>query len=69
MIRKITVELDPEVVDDIIRDRLRENYIDNATVWKNEQGSKKLGKAFKRVIEHYSAPDEFANWWDTVKDL
>ena len=62
-----------DLVDDqvlhIVVSELRECYISNATIFKHEPESEKLGDALLEVIQHYSHPDEFERWYDTVKDL
>ena len=66
---KCTVTLDWDEVETLIRDQLRQSYIDTVTVWKNEPDSAQLAKDLLGVIRYYSAPNEFDEWFETVKDL
>ena len=66
---KMMVEIDYDQVDDLIRDRLRIDYIDQVTVWKDQSDSKELSEALLEVIKYYSAPDEFEEWYESVKEL
>ena len=66
---KMMVEIDYDQVDDLIRDRLRIDYIDQVTVWKDQPDSRELANNLLGVIRYYSAPNEFEEWFETVKDL
>ena len=65
----ITLEVSDDQMDTWIRDELRRCYVDNATVWKDQQDSPHLGDALLTVIEHYSSPSEYDDWYDNIKDL
>ena len=65
---KLTFEVNCEELDEIICRRLRQDYIDQLTVWKHEEYSKKLAKALLKVIEYYSIPTEYQQWRESVKE-
>jgi hypothetical protein len=67
--KKLMVELDWDHVEDLIRDQLRQSYIDTVTVWKAQPDSAKLAENLLGVIQYYSAPNEYEEWLETVKDL
>lgn len=66
---RCVITLDWDEVENLIRDQLRQSYIDTVTVWKNEPDSAQLAQDLLGVIRYYSAPNEFEEWFDTVKDL
>ena len=66
---RFKVTLDWDEVEELIRDQLRQSYVDTVTVWKNEPDSAKLAENLLGVIGYYSAPREFEEWFETVKDL
>ena len=66
---KMTIEVDADSLDDVFRDELRRAYVDQKTIWKHEPDSAKLAENLLGVIEYYSAPSEFKEWFETVKDL
>ena len=66
---KFMVEIDLDQVEELIRDRLRQDYIDTLTIWKAQPYSADLAKNLLGVVEYYSAPNEFKEWFYTVKDL
>ena len=66
---KLMVEIDWDQAENLIRDRLRQDYIDQVTMWKDQPYSKELSEALLEVIKYYSAPDEFEEWYESVKEL
>lgn len=66
---KMMVEVDADSLDEVFLKELRVAYIDQCTVWKHQDYSKKLRKALLKVIEYYSIPSEHTLWLETVKDL
>lgn len=66
---KYLVEVDPECLEIILRDQLRQAYVDYKTTWSGEKDSKKYAKAFKRVAGYYSTIAEHELWLEKVKDL
>ena len=66
---KMTVEIDYDQVDDLIRNQLRSDYVDQVTIWKAQPYSKELSEALLEVIKYYSAPDEFEEWYESIKEL
>lgn len=66
---KLMVEVDWDEAENLIRDRLRQDYIDTLTVWKAQPDSAELASYLLGVIKYYSAPREFEEWFETVKDL
>ena len=66
---KITLEVDHDQLTDCMVSELKTAYVDQKTCWKHEEYSKKLAKALLKVIEYYSIPNEYKEWFETVKDL
>ena len=66
---KIMVEIDWDQAEELIRDRLRQDYIDTLTTWRAQPDSEELARDILGVIRYYSAPNEFEEWYETVKDL
>ena len=66
---KFMVEIDWDQAEELIRDRLRQDYIDTLTTWKAQPDSAELAHDILGVIRYYSAPREFEEWFETVKDL
>lgn len=65
---KLMVEIDWDDAENFIRDRLRQDYIDTLTTWKHQPDSQHLAAALFEVIKYYSAPNEFEEWFETVKE-
>lgn len=63
------ISIDWEDFEHIIRDQLREDYIGTVTTWKGQPDSEQLGEALLEVIKYYSAPSEFEEWYETIKEL
>lgn len=63
------VEIDWDQAENLIRDRLRQDYIDQVTVWKDQPNAKELSEGLLEVIKYYSAPQEFEEWYESVKEL
>jgi hypothetical protein len=66
---KMMVEVDADSLDVVFRDELRQAYIDQVTIWKAQPDAKELAAALLEVVKYYSAPTEFEEWFETVKDL
>jgi len=66
---KLTFQVDADQLNDYIVSELKTAYIDQKTVWKHEEYSKKLSKALLKVIEYYSIPQEYEEWLESVKEL
>lgn len=66
---KLMVEVDWEQAEDFIRDKLRQDYIDQVTVWKAQPDAEELAEALMTVVKYYSAPQEFEEWYESVKEL
>ena len=66
---KMTVEVDADALDDVFRDELRQAYIDQVTVWKAQPDANELAEALMTVIKYYSVPQEFEEWYESVKEL
>ena len=66
---KMLVEIDWDQAETLIRDRLRQDYIDQMTIWKAQPDCAELARDLLGVIRYYSAPHEFDEWFETVKDL
>ena len=66
---RYTVHLDDDEVDELVKNTLRQAYIDTVTVWKAQPDSKKLAANLLGGIEYFSSPQEHAAWFETVKDL
>lgn len=66
---KFTFTLDDLELETLIRDSLREAYLDQKRYWMHDPDSKKFAKAFKRAAEYYSVPSEHKAWLESVKEL
>ena len=66
---KYSVQLDPDEVDKLVANHLKEAYVDTMTTWKHEEDSDLLGAALLVVIEYYSGSQDYEAWFETVKDL
>lgn len=62
------VRIEWEDVENLIRNALRDDYVDQITVWKHQPDSQHLAAALFEVIKYYSAPNEFEEWVETVKE-
>lgn len=58
----ITLDVNPDELDNWLAQELRRCYVDTVTIWKHQPESPELAAALLVVIEHYSAPDEFEEW-------
>ena len=66
---KMTVEVDANALDDVFRDELRQAYVDQVTTWKAQPDAEELAEALMTVIKYYSVPQEFEEWYESVKEL
>ena len=66
---KIMIEVDPDQMQMWVVNDLKQCYIDHATHWKKEPDYDMLSDALLTVIEHYSAPSEYNEWYETIKEL
>ena len=66
---KIMIELDIDELRDQMINDLKESYIDQVKHWSKEPDAEKLADALLTVIEYYSAPSEFNEWYETIKEL
>ena len=66
---KLMVEVDWDQAENLIRDRLRQDYIDQVTIWKDQPDAEELAEALMTVVKYYSAPQEFEEWYESVKEL
>ena len=66
---KMTVEVDADALDNVFRDELRQAYVDQVTIWKDQPDAEELAEALMTVVKYYSAPQEFEEWYESVKDL
>ena len=66
---KFNVTLDDLEIENLIRDQLRQAYIDQKRYWMHDPDSKKFAKALKKAAEYYSVPSEHKTWLESVKDL
>ena len=63
------VRIEWEDVENLIRNALRDDYEMTLTTWKDQPDSRELANNLLGVIRYYSAPSEFDEWFETVKDL
>lgn len=63
------IAVDWEDVENLIRQQLRKDYVDTMTTWRSQPDSEQLGEALLEVIKYYSAPQEFEEWYETIKEL
>ena len=66
---KMTVEVDADALDNVFRDELRRAYVDQVTIWKDQPDAEELAEALMTVVKYYSAPQEFEEWYESVKEL
>ena len=66
---KMTVEVDADALDNVFRDELRRAYVDQVTIWKDQPDAEELAEALMTVVKYYSAPQEFEEWYELVKEL
>ena len=66
---KMTVEVDADALDNVFRDELRQAYVDQVTIWKDQPDAEELAEALMTVVKYYSAPQEFEEWYELVKEL
>ena len=66
---KMTVEVDADALDNVFRDELRQAYVDQVTIWKDQPDAEELAEALMTVVKYYSAPQEFEEWYESVKEL
>lgn len=65
----ITLEVSDEQMELWVTNELRRCYVDNIKFWRKEKDAAQLGDALLTVIEHYSSPPEYDEWYETIKDL
>ena len=65
----MTVEVDADALDNVFRDELRRAYVDQVTIWKDQPDAEELAEALMTVVKYYSAPQEFEEWYESVKEL
>jgi len=66
---KIMIELDIDELRDQMINDLKESYIDQVKHWSKEPDAEKLADALLTVIEYYSIPSEYNDWYETIKEL
>ena len=66
---KLMIKVDWDQAEELIRDKLRQDYIDQVTIWKDQQDAEELAEALMTVVKYYSAPQEFEEWYESVKEL
>lgn len=65
---KISLEIDDDCVDGIVRNTLRQTYVDTVTVWKNQPYAEELAAALLVVIEHYSDHASHEKWLEETNE-
>jgi len=63
------VRVEWEDVENLIRNVLRDDYEMTLTTWKDQPDSRELANNLLGVIRYYSAPNEFEEWYESVKEL
>ena len=66
---KIMIEVDPDQMQMWIVNDLKQNYIDQVMHWSKEPDAEKLADSLLTVIEYYSTPSEYNEWYETIKEL
>lgn len=55
--------------DEALVKQLQWHYVDQVTNWKHEPDTDNLADSLLTVIEFYMIPQEYAEWYETVKEL
>ena len=63
---KFTFTVSEDEFEEAIVKQLQWHYVDQVTHWSHEPDSDNLKDALLTVIEFYTAPQEYEEWYETV---
>ena len=66
---KMTFDIDIDELREVLVNDLKESYIDQVKHWSKEPDAEKLADSLLTVIEYYSTPSEYNEWYETIKEL
>jgi hypothetical protein len=66
---KFTFTVSEDEFSEAIIYELQKHYVDQVTNWSWEPDASNLQDSLLTVIEFYMIPDDYAAWYETVKDL
>ena len=65
---KVALEIDDDCIDSIVRNALRQTYVDTVTVWKNQEYADELAAALLTVIGHYTDEGTHKEWLEKINE-
>ena len=69
MTKYISFKMDEDEFCAHLIDELKYRYVDQVKYWSKEPDAEELANALLTVIEFYSVPTEYNEWYETIKEL
>lgn len=65
----VTLKVDPDEIDRLIADELRDLYVSVMTEPLNEPDRGDFSDALLKVIQYHMSPASFESWYENIKEL